>query len=69
MFYANLGAGGNLQQQINLVFPKNDVYEIYMILAVIYFTVEGVSFFVLCGVYVGATRLVHGHHEMIATRP
>ena len=23
----------------------------------------------LCGVYVGATRLVHGHHEKIATRP
>ena len=23
----------------------------------------------LCGVYVGATRLVHGHHEKIAARP
>ena len=23
----------------------------------------------LCGVYVGATSLVHGHHEKIAARP
>ena len=23
----------------------------------------------LCGVYVGATRLVHSHHEKIAARP
>ena len=23
----------------------------------------------LCGVYIGATRLVHGHHEKIAARP
>ena len=31
--------------------------------------VEGVSFFVLCGMYVWATRLVHGHHEKIVARP
>ena len=40
-----------------------------MIFAVILFYFNCVSFFVLCGVYVGATRLVHGHHEKIAARP